>query len=328
MLFQELCPSPADPQKTTTHALYSAPRQPRNSGSIGGDVCALPSSLSLSALQTDPSIAIPGGFLFGYSVYTSFPWPLASRWLTAHLNRLASNARSLDLAWPFSNEDIIAQLETAMAVQQHTTPLENTPYTMLRLTAVADVTHYGEFYERDASSSKAIPMRLFLSTRPVPENLKGGISLKTVSYQRPLAHLKHSAMADSILLKRQARTEGFDDVLFLNQSEQFCEASTANVFIIKDGRLHTPDPYQQACLPGITRAVILEQAQRLGLEVAADTAIPLSRAQAAEGVFLSNAAQGIIPVQAINQQALPWPPEALELLHTLTHATQQALYTV
>jgi branched-subunit amino acid aminotransferase/4-amino-4-deoxychorismate lyase len=221
------------------------------------------------------------------------------------LERLEQNARSIGLEWPFEKATLI---QTILRHYQPEAPV-------CRLTALPQVDGYGDFYRQDAFST-----RLILSCRStgtIPENL----SLQTIRYQRPFTAIKLNAMADLILMKRQARQAGFDDILLLNDHEHISEASTANIFFIRQGTLLTPSPERDHCLPGITRLQVLEAARAIGVDCQ-EQSIITDDISTMDGTFLTNASHGITPVQRIDPHTLPWPNAAKALFSQLQHALQ------
>ena len=71
---------------------------------------------------------------------------------------------------------------------------------------------------------------------------------------------------NSALAKSEAVMNGYDEAIFLNDRGQVCEGSAENIFLIRDGVLHTPDRTADI-LEGITRRSILALAKDLGIPV-------------------------------------------------------------
>ena len=71
---------------------------------------------------------------------------------------------------------------------------------------------------------------------------------------------------NSALAKSEAVMNGYDEAIFLNDRGQVCEGSAENIFLIRDGALHTPDRTADI-LEGITRRSILALAKDLGIPV-------------------------------------------------------------
>lgn len=254
----------------------------------------------------------PAGLLFGMHVYTTFRFPLKPLWQQAHWQRLTENAQAIGLDWPFQWSEIYPVLEQCYRPE---TPI-------FRLTVMADVRSYGDF---ESNPQASIPSRLLVSVRATPPVPPVPLRLQTACYMRPSPLIKWGAMAESILLKRAAHREGFDDVLFLSETGMLREASTSNVFVIRQRidsdenqpvfQLETPNPQRDGCLPGITRLQVLEAARALGLTVYDQQPISIHLVKEADGVFLGNAAQGLRPVQSIEHggktYAFPWQSHAL-----------------
>ena len=136
-----------------------------------------------------------------------------------------------------------------------------------------------------------------------PEALyRRGMRLATSGLRRnersPLSRIKSSSYLDNVLARREAAARGADEALLLNTAGRVAGASAANVFIIRGGRLITPDAGSGA-LPGVARGVVLELAPRLGLE-AEERPVGPEELEAAEGCFLTNALMGVMPVRSVD----------------------------
>ncbi len=134
-----------------------------------------------------------------------------------------------------------------------------------------------------------------------------GLSLVTSSYRRPSAdvldpRLKSLNYLNNVLAKGEARRQGADEALLLNQQGQIAEASVANVFVVRDGVLLTP-PTTDGALDGITRATVLALASELGVPSQVRT---LGRADVfgADEVFLTGTGAGIIRVSSLDGEPL------------------------
>ena len=137
--------------------------------------------------------------------------------------------------------------------------------------------------------------------------LEQGIDLVTVSVRRPSAdaldpRIKSLNYLNSVLAKREARLRGADEALILNARGHVAEASVANLFVVRDGRLLTP-PANDGALEGITRASVLELGGDLGLRVAEVT---LGRFDVfdADECFLTGTGAGIVPVATLDGQPI------------------------
>ena len=130
-----------------------------------------------------------------------------------------------------------------------------------------------------------------------------GVDLITTFWRRPPAdvldpRVKSLNYLNNVLSKREAKLRGADEALVLNREGRIAEASGANLFVWRRGRLLTP-PATEGALEGITRRTILELAPNLGLEAAE---VPLNRADVldADAVFLTGSGAGITRVRSLD----------------------------
>jgi branched-chain amino acid aminotransferase len=100
------------------------------------------------------------------------------------------------------------------------------------------------------------------------------------------------------LSKHRAENEGFHDALMLDWRGRVAEATGANIFLVIDGRLHTPMP--DCFLDGITRRTVIGLARARGIEVVERAIMPDELAQARE-IFLTGTAAEVTPVGQIDE---------------------------
>ncbi|HEY9744870.1 MAG TPA: aminotransferase class IV [Oculatellaceae cyanobacterium] len=252
---------------------------------------------------------LPVALLSGFAVYTTFRWPLAPRWLQAHLERLRQNAETLGLGFPKPDTALLELLWQTLGNEE----------TIARLTITAEAASYGDLF-----LAGPLPYRIFLSTRPVPPPVETPISLQTIRYTRPLPLIKLIGIGELIHFKRKALSAGFQDILLVNEQDHFTEASTANFFALDhDGRLWTPEPARDGCLSGITRQQVLEAAKSLQKPHINQQPLRYADLNSYQAAFLTNASQGLAPVGAIDHIQLPWPPEAQVLFRELKSVWQK-----
>jgi branched-chain amino acid aminotransferase len=115
---------------------------------------------------------------------------------------------------------------------------------------------------------EASPTRLVSAAplAPWPETAAAVIAPWSHDENSPLAGVKSTSRADTVLAMVHARQHGADEALFFNQAGNLCEATTANVFVVRAGRAETP-PLSAGCLPGITREHVLRLCEEAGIEV-------------------------------------------------------------
>lgn len=139
-----------------------------------------------------------------------------------------------------------------------------------------------------------------------PPSIRLGLSEWRRNEHSAVAAMKCSSYAENLIALDHSRREGFEEVLFLNTAGHVCESATANVFVVRDGRVLTPD-VASGCLPGITRGLVVEWAAELGASIE-QCRLPLSEVMAADEVFLTSAVNGIVPVTQFQDRSFEVGP--------------------
>nr|WP_299503913.1 branched-chain amino acid aminotransferase [uncultured Rhizobium sp.] len=133
------------------------------------------------------------------------------------------------------------------------------------------------------------------------EKLKG-IKLDLADYRRPdpmTAPCKAKAAGLYMICtisKHAAEAKGYADAMMLDYRGRVAEATGANIFFVKDGVIHTPDP--DCFLNGITRQTVIELARRRGIEVVVRAIMPEELSGFSE-CFLTGSAAEVTPVSEI-----------------------------
>jgi branched-chain amino acid aminotransferase len=144
-----------------------------------------------------------------------------------------------------------------------------------------------------------------------------GVHLNYVPHGRhaasPFSGLKITSWAQNLTWNEQAHADGYDEVLLLNEHGQVSECTSANVFIIMGNDVMTPPVSTAGCLPGVTRAILLEEIRVPGLSIR-EEAISPQALEEANGVFISSTTRDFLPVLSIDRRPLPQSPETLSHL--------------
>ena len=109
------------------------------------------------------------------------------------------------------------------------------------------------------------------------------------------AGVKYTSWAQNLTWYERAHEEGLDEVVLLNERGEVSECTSANVFVAQGGVVYTP-PLTAGCLPGVTRAVLLEEIRPAsGLRVLEKTLFPADL-EAADEVFITSTTRELLPV--------------------------------
>jgi branched-chain amino acid aminotransferase len=104
---------------------------------------------------------------------------------------------------------------------------------------------------------------------------------------------------NSQLIKMEALTNGYSEGIALDKAGYVSEGSGENVFVVRDGKIHTP-PLGASALPGITRDSVIRLAQDLGIPVV-ESIVPREMLYIADEVFFSGTAAEITPIRSIDR---------------------------
>ena len=119
----------------------------------------------------------------------------------------------------------------------------------------------------------------------------------------PLSGLKTANALPYVLAARHARKQGWDEALLFSEQGYLAEASSANIFLVKEKKCQTP-PLSTGCVDGVMRHQVMRICQELSIEVQEKNLRPTDLLQADEA-FLTNSVRGIIPIGQYEQRLFP-----------------------
>ncbi len=219
--------------------------------------------------------------------------------LGAHIRRLLETSKIATIDVPFGRQELEnACLETVQA----------NGFTDCYLRPVVFLGH-GEM----GLSATSNAVRVAIITWPWgaylgEEGLKHGIRAKVASFTR---HHVNAAMVkgkingqyvNSILAKREVMTAGYDEAIMLDTEGYISEASGENIFIIRDGAIHTT-PLGSSILGGITRDTVLTLAKERGLEVV-EQRFTRDFLYVADEIFMTGTAAEVTPVREVDDRQI------------------------
>ena len=113
----------------------------------------------------------------------------------------------------------------------------------------------------------------------------------------PLAGVKTISWLDSVWVAEEAKREGYDEVVLLNERGEVSECTAANIFAVRNDKVITP-PLSSGCLEGVTRGVLMEIAAEAGTTVVEQAMRP-EDLYVAEEVFITSTNRNVIGVKEI-----------------------------
>jgi branched-chain amino acid aminotransferase len=215
--------------------------------------------------------------------------------LTEHTQRLHESAKILGFKIPYSVEEIDEACRQLLAKQG------------MKDAYVRPIAWRGSESMGVSAQNNRINLAIAIWEWPSyfdPEQKLKGIRLDIAEYRRPdprTAPSKSKAAGLYMICtisKHAAEAKGYADAMMLDWRGQVAEATGANIFFVKDGKLHTPTP--DCFLDGITRRTIIGLAKRRSIEVIERTIMPEELAEF-EQCFICGTAAEVTPVAEIGQ---------------------------
>ncbi|MFP5462178.1 MAG: branched-chain amino acid transaminase [Gammaproteobacteria bacterium] len=139
------------------------------------------------------------------------------------------------------------------------------------------------------------------------DGIAKGIRVKTSSFSRhhvnvSLVRAKASGYyINSILANQEVTAHGYDEALLLDTDGYVSEGSGENVFIVKGGKLYTPD--LASCLDGITRDSVITMARDMGIEVI-EKRITRDEMYCADEAFFTGTAAEVTPIRELDDRQI------------------------
>ncbi|HET7549161.1 MAG TPA: branched-chain amino acid transaminase [Usitatibacter sp.] len=218
--------------------------------------------------------------------------------LKEHTDRLFNSAKIYMMELPFGKEDL-------MAAQKEVVRANKLESGYLRPIA---------FYGSEKMGVSPLGARVHIAVAAWPwgaylgeEGLKRGIRVKTSSFARhhvnaTMARAKlASTYANSILANLEATQEGYDEGLLLDTDGFVAEGPGENLFIVKDGRVYTPQ--LTTALDGITWRSIQSICADLGIAVE-KTKITRDDVYIADEAFFTGTAAEVTPIRELDRRVI------------------------
>jgi branched-chain amino acid aminotransferase len=139
------------------------------------------------------------------------------------------------------------------------------------------------------------------------DGVENGIRAKISTFSRHYVNAKMTKgktcgdYVNSILAKREALLDGYDEAIMLDANGLVSEASGENIFLVRDGALRTPPLY--SVLDGITRSIVCELARDRGISVA-EQQLTRDDLYLADELFLTGTAAEVTPIREVDHRKI------------------------
>ncbi|MEE4382520.1 MAG: branched-chain amino acid transaminase [Pseudomonadales bacterium] len=218
--------------------------------------------------------------------------------LAEHTRRLFDSARILRMEIPFTP----AELDEAQRLVVRANDLDEA-----YLRPMCFLGSEGMGLRAEGLSTHCIVAAWSWPSYMDPEARDRGIRVKTSSYTRHHVNITmckakaNGNYINSMLALREALEAGAEEALLLDNEGYVAEGSGENVFIVRDGVLHTPE--LTSCLDGVTRRTILTLAAESGLTVR-ERRITRDEVYIADEAFFTGTAAEVLPIRELDGRVI------------------------
>ena len=230
------------------------------------------------------------GVFEGLRAYQTNKGPAIFR-LVEHTDRLFNSAHIFRMAIPFDKATLM-QAQKEVVKQNH-----------LESGYIRPIIFYGA--EAMGLSAKNLSVHVAIAAWPWgtylgPDSLENGIRVKTSSFSRHHVNINMcraksvATYTNSILAHQEVALDGYHEALLLDVDGYIAEGSGENIFIIKQGKLYTPD--LTSCLEGITRNSVIELAQEMNIPII-EKRITRDEVYCADEAFFTGTAAEVTPIR-------------------------------
>jgi branched-chain amino acid aminotransferase len=218
--------------------------------------------------------------------------------LKEHTERLFNSAHIFQMKMPYDRD-------TLMEAQREVVRANKLESCYIRPIA---------FYGSEAMGIAATTLSVHVAVAAWPwgaylgaEGMEKGIRVKTSSFTRHHVNINMcrsksvGTYTNSILAHQEVAQDGYDEALLLDVDGYVAEGAGENIFIVKGGKLYTPD--LTSCLEGITRASVLEFAAELGIPVI-EKRITRDEVYCADEAFFTGTAAEVTPIRELDNRQI------------------------
>ncbi len=218
--------------------------------------------------------------------------------LQEHTDRLFNSAYIFKMKMPFDKETLMeAQKEVVRANK-------------LESCYIRPIVFYGS--EAMGIAANNVSVHVAIAAWPWgaylgEEGMAKGIRVKTSSFTRHHVNINMcrsksvGTYTNSILAHQEVANDGYDEALLLDVDGYVAEGAGENIFIVKKGKLYTPD--LTSCLEGITRESIITLTKEMGLELI-EKRITRDEVYCAEEAFFTGTAAEVTPIRELDTRTI------------------------
>jgi len=232
---------------------------------------------------------VSSAMLYGRGIFTTVAIYNAQPFLwSKHWQRLAAHANKLDIDHTGCTEKNVGDaLHKLIAINQ---VQEGRARVILLARSGRDI------WKTKTPGAKKTDL-LIMTGEPqkvAPTGLSLAVSPYRINTFSPTSGIKSLNYLDHVLSWEEAQSRDFDEAVVLNERGEIVSATTANLFWVRNGTLHTPN-LSTGALAGITRECVIEIANKHFIPVL-EGIYEMTDLTEADEIFLTSSSLGVAPV--------------------------------
>lgn len=235
------------------------------------------------------------GVFEGIRCYDTEHGPAVFR-LDAHLDRLYRSGRPYGIEIPYDVETLRGATTSLIDRQG------------LDACYIRPIVFYG--YDSLGINPRSCPIRVAIACWPWGAYLgeeahEVGVDVMVSSWRKypstaiPTTAKTTGTYLNGLLAGEEARGNGYEEAILLNERGTVAEGPGENLFLVRDGRIHTP-AIAEDILDGITRDSIIQLARDLGYPVETDATIGRGELYTADELFFVGTAVEVTPIRSVD----------------------------
>ena len=253
----------------------------------------MPTRININGVITGPDEAkisvLDHGLLFGDSVYETLRTYNGKPFLfSRHYARLEHSARAIELQLPWTKAKTLGEIQKTLFAGE----------CRIRLIFTRGVGEVAADIETCTDPSAII---IVVPLVVPPERIyQEGVDtvISTVRRSPRFADIKTGSLIHQVLARREAKMKRAYEAILLTADGKLSDGITSNIYIVREGRLLTPG-HDAGIVAGITRAVVLDLAREMGLQVV-EGLFDVNEIARADEMFLTSSTREIVPISSVD----------------------------
>jgi len=209
--------------------------------------------------------------------------------LDAHVDRFYNSAQMLGLEVPVTKDELKNIVSEGLSKNSY-------PEKGIRMILTGGVSD-----DLISPSKPSLIVCFYQFTEPSKDQYAKGVKVITTPHVRHVPEAKSLSYLVAVLAQKQARETGAIEALYVDpNTTQIFEATTSNIFAVKDGVVITP---KNDILKGTTRQTVLDLCKDLSIEFS-ESDVFLKDLPTFSEMFLTAANKEVLPVISVDEQVI------------------------